>query len=112
MFQPVTVVQVGRYSTPLILIATTLIGAVPVSVSRFFALLKSLPPLLVMAKLAATPANWEVMYVRRLAMKLLMLPGEVTANPLLVRAVYLASSSGLTLALSSGPFTASCRARQ
>ena len=47
---------------------STLIGAVPVSVSELLALLKSVPPLLVMAKLAAMPANWERRYVRRLAM--------------------------------------------
>src|SRR5262245_8958151 len=90
----------------------TATGAVPCNVTKLFAVLKLFPPLLVIAKAEGSVANCERTYERRWLTNVLIGVGGDAASPAPRNAAYLASSSALAFAAASGPFTASCNARQ
>src|SRR6185369_3794732 len=109
-----TAVQRGGYATPLILIVFTSTGAVPVSVTRFWPVAKSLPLLLVIANagLPLCAATAERRDCCRVAIQLLTAVGAATVRPLATKAAYLASITGPILTLCMGPSASSLNARR
>src|SRR5688572_23472451 len=93
-------------------------GAVPVRVTTLVVELKSTPPLLVMAKLAATVFSWLTRKVRRWLNHVFTTVGATSAPPshivipLATSAAYFASITGLQSSGRSGPSTAFFTARK
>src|SRR5437867_10731325 len=91
MRQEFNVVQTGVTATPLTVSVWTVIGAVPLSVTRLRLVLKLAGPATV--KLATLVPSQFISTPRRLAIQLLMADGLLSATPLAWKAAYFASSS-------------------
>src|SRR5665213_1109187 len=108
--QPVKLVHVCGYATPLISIVSTLTGAVPVT---YATLLVIFTCVLTVKLEALTAANCEAMLLfAEVSHGSMALAGFSTFWPFWTNAAYLAFNSGLLLAAVSGPLTSSCNARQ
>src|SRR5437899_272416 len=104
---PVKLFQVNGHSIPFTQIVLTLKGAVPLTYARL--LLR--PTAELTEKLAAlTAAIWLAMLVRACESHVLIAElGFSTLKPFATKVLYLASSNGPVLVMSSGPLTNSCR---
>src|SRR5712691_1158221 len=103
-----TEIQVTGYAIPLNQMEFTLTGATPLTSATSLLTTAELT-----AKLAAfSAAIWEAMLSCAWVIHVFIAAGLSTLRPFARKALYLASIVGPLLAISSGPLTSSCKARQ